>query len=142
MNICVVYFSRTGNTKSMAEAIANSTNSSAFDITSCEPSVVENFDMVIIGTPVEGSRPAKEILKFIEKMPEVEGKKAIVFCTYALWKARVLKTLANKLAKKGYVTILSASKRKVKPNETDFSDTLDKIRKAISKMSFEVALGT
>jgi flavodoxin len=133
MKACVIYFSRTGNTKSMAEAISDSIKASAFDITSCEPSVVEDFDMLILGTPVEGLRPAKEILNFIEQMPEAEGKKTIVFCTYALWKARTLRTLANKLAKKGYDTVLSVSKKGVKPNKTDFSDILDQIEKAIEK---------
>ena len=132
MKACVIYFSRTGNTKSMAEAISGSIKASAFDITSCEP-VVEDFGMMIIGTPVEGLRPAKEILNFIEKMPEAKGKKTIIFCTYALWKARTLRTLANKLAKKGYDTILSVSKKGVKPNKTDFSDILDQIEKAIEK---------
>ena len=131
MKACVIYFSRTGNTKSMAEAISDSIKASAFDITSCEPSVVEDFDMLIVGTPVEGLRPAKEILNFIEKMPETEGKKTIVFCTYALWKRNTLKIMANKLAKKGYDTILSISKKGIKQNETDLSDILDQITKSI-----------
>ena len=133
MKACVIYFSRTGNTTSMAEAISDSIKASAFNITSCEPSVVENFDILILGTPVEGFRPARKILNFIEQMPEAEGKKTIVFCTYALWKARTVRTLANKLAKKGYDTILSVSKKGVKPNKTDFSDILDQIEKAIEK---------
>lgn len=120
MKACVIYFSRTGNTKSMAEAISDSIKASAFDITSCEPSVVEDFDMLILGTPVEGLRPAKEILNFIEQMPEAEGKKTIVFCTYALWKARTLRTLANKLAKKGYDTVLSVSKKESNQTKPTF----------------------
>ncbi len=71
MRPCVLYFSRTGNTKRMAEAIAESTKASAFDIVSSEPSVVENYDLLIIGTPVEGFRPAKETLAFIERLPEL-----------------------------------------------------------------------
>ncbi len=31
---------------------------------------------------MEGASPAKEAAAFIESMPRVEGKKAIVFCTY------------------------------------------------------------
>ena len=37
MRIVVLYFSRTGNTKFMAEAIANAIKAPAFDITSSEP---------------------------------------------------------------------------------------------------------
>src|SRR3990170_1850728 len=111
MKTCVLYFSRTGNTKRLAEAISGSTKAPAFDITSSEPSIVENYDMLILGTPVEGSRPAKETLAFIERIPETKGKKAILFCTYRIWKGSTLKILEKKLASKGYDAILSVSKK-------------------------------
>lgn len=133
MRTCVLYFSRTGNTKLMAEAISDSTKAPAFDITSSEPSVIEDFDMLILGTPVEGSRPAKEILAFIERLPKGEGKKAILFCTYTLWKGSTFKVLAKELAKKGYDPILSVSKKGVKPNKTDFSGIIDEIKKVLEK---------
>jgi len=131
MKPIVMYFSRTGNTKRMAEAISKSTKATAYDIASCDPEFVKDFDLLILGTPVEGFRPARETMKFIDQLPETEGKKAIVFCTYAIWKRNALKTMAKKLAKKGYETILSISKKGVKPNETDFSDVLDQITKSI-----------
>jgi hypothetical protein len=61
-----------------------STEAPAFDMTSIAPSVVEDFDFLILGTPVEGFRPAKETMTFVERLPKTEGKKAILFCTYAL----------------------------------------------------------
>jgi len=39
--------------------------------------------------------------------------------------------LAKELANKGYDIILSVSKKGVKPNETDFSDILDEIKKCL-----------
>jgi flavodoxin len=134
MKPVVLYFSRTGNTKRMAEAISESTKAPAFDIASSEPSVVENYDMLIIGTPVEGSRPAKEILAFIERLPKTEGKKAILFCTYALWKGSTFKILEKELASKGYDTILSVSKKGVRPDKpADFSDSIGEIKKVLGK---------
>jgi flavodoxin len=112
MKPCVLYFSRTGNTKRMAEAISDSTKALAFDIASSEPSVVENYDLIILGTPVEGSRPAKEIFAFIERLPKAEGKTVILFCTYSIWKGSTFKVLAKELASKGYDTILSVSKKR------------------------------
>jgi multimeric flavodoxin WrbA len=117
----------------MAKAISDSTKAPAFDIASSEPSVVENCDLLILGTPVEGSRPTKEVLAFIERLPKAEGKKTILFCTYALWKGSTFKVLAKELANKGYDTILSVSRKGVKPNETDFSDILDEIKKVLAK---------
>lgn len=134
MKPCVLYFSRTGNTKRMAEAVSESTKAPAFNIASSEPSVVEDFDLLIVGTPVEGSRPAKEALAFVERLPKTEGKKAILFCTHLFWKGSTFKVLEKELSSKGYDTILSVSKRGVKPDKpADFSDSINKIQKALEK---------
>ena len=114
MQPCVLYFSRTGNTKRMAEAIANALKIPVFDVTSVKSTIVESHNLLILGTPVEGFGPTKEILVFIEDLPEGEGKKTILFCTNALWKGNTFKTLEKKLSSKGYVVILSASKKGIK----------------------------
>jgi flavodoxin len=133
MKPCVLYFSRTGNTKRMAEAIAEATKAPIFDIASSEPSVVEDFDMLILGTPVEGFSPAKETVDFVERLPKTEGKKAILFCTCAFWKGRTFGVLTKKLSSKGYDTMLSISK-KMKPDQpADFSDSIDKIKQVLEK---------
>ncbi len=132
MKPCVVYFSRTGNTKLMAEAISKATKAPSFDMTSCEPSVVENFDLLIIGTPVEGFNPAKEAKEFVENLPRTESKKAIIFCTYALWKGRTFGTFKKALAKKGYKTILEVSKKGIKQDQpADFSESITKIAETL-----------
>jgi len=134
MNACVLYFSRTGNTKRLAEAIADTVKAPIFNIASTEPSALENFDLLILGTPVEGSRPAKETLAFIENMPKKEGKKAILFCTYAVWKSSTFKILEKQLASKGYESILSVSKKGMKPDkEADFSEVVGEVRKVLEK---------
>ena len=114
MKPCVLYFSRTGNTKRFAEAISDLTKAPVFDIASSEPSVVENYDLVILGTPVEGFKPAKETVAFVERLPKAEDKKAILFCTCRLWKGSTFSVLKKELASKGYDTILNVSK-KMKP---------------------------
>jgi flavodoxin len=93
----MLYFSRIGNTKRMAEALAESTNAPVFGITSSEPLAVTGFDMLIVGTPVEGFSPAKETVAFLELLPKTEGKKAILFCTRALWKGRTFGVLKKTL---------------------------------------------
>jgi flavodoxin len=134
MKPCVLYFSRTGNTKRMAEAISESTKAAVFNITSSESSVVEDFDLLIVGTPVEGFRPAVETMDFVERLPKTEGKKAILFCTHALWKGSTFKVLEKELSNKGYDTILSVSKKGVKPGKpADFSDSINKIKKVLEK---------
>ena len=134
MKPCVLYFSRTGNTKRMAEAISEAIKASVFSMTSSEPSVVEDFDLLIVGTPVEGFRPAKETVEFVERLPKTEGKKAILFCTYALWKGRTFGVLKKELSSKGYKTILDVSTKGMKPDlPVDFSESISKIQKALEK---------
>ena len=134
MKTCVLYFSRTGNTKRMAEAIAEATKAPTFNIASSEPSIAENYDLLILGTPVEGFRPAMETVAFVERLPKAEGKKAILFCTCALWKGRTFKVLEKELSRKGYDIILSVSKKGMTPGKpADFSDSINKIQKALEK---------
>jgi flavodoxin len=134
MKPCVLYFSRTGNTKRMAEAIAEAAKAPAFDMTSSEPSVVEEFDLLIVGTPVEGFRPAKETVAFVERLPKTEGKKAILFCTCTFWKGRTFGVLKKELSSKGYETIFDVSKKGMKPDQpVEFSDSISKIQKALEK---------
>ena len=133
MKACVLYFSLTGNTKRFAEAISELIEAPAFDITSCEPSTVTDYDLLIIGTPVMGMQPAPLVSTFVKRLPQGYGKKAIVFCTYAIAKGGVLKGLEKELAKKGYLTILSVDKRGVKPNKVDFKDVLAKVSRAVEE---------
>jgi flavodoxin len=131
MRTVVLYFSRTGNTKFMAEAIANAIKAPAFDIASSEPAVVEDYDMVILGTPVEGFRPSKDALAFAERLPTTDSKKAILFCTYKLGKGSTFKSLSKALADKGYNSVLDVSKRGVKIGKTEFSDAIKEIQKVM-----------
>ena len=134
MKPCVLYFSRTRNTNRLAEAISESIEAPAFDIAVSEPSVVENFDLLILGTPVEGSRPAKEASAFIERLPKAEDKKTILFCTYALWKGRTFNILKKGLSRKGYTIIIDVSKKGMKPDKpADFSEIINKIKKSLQK---------
>jgi flavodoxin len=134
MKACVLYISRTGNTKRLAEAISGLLKAPVFDISHApEPLVVHDFDLLVIGTPVTGLRPAPEVQYFVKHLSECTGKKAILFCTYAVRQGGTLKVLEKELAKKGYATILSVSKRGLKPSKADFADVLDKIDKAVEE---------
>ena len=135
MKTCVVYFSRTGNTKRLAQAIADTAKAPIFDIAATQPSTIEGFDLLIIGTPVEGSSPAKEASAFIENLPEVEGKKAIVFCTNRIFgSGRTMKIMEKMLDCKGYKTVLKVSKKGMKPDkEADFSGVLVDVKRTLEK---------
>jgi flavodoxin len=68
MNAAVVYFSRTGNTKRLAQAISDYLKAPLLDLTLTVPSSMEKYDLLVLGTPVEGASPAKETLAFLQGM--------------------------------------------------------------------------
>ena len=134
MKACVLYISRTGNTKRLAEAIAELLKAPVFDLAaSPAPSVADDFDLLAIGTPVMGMRPTPEVHSFVKRLPECAGKKVILFCTYAIRQGGTLKVLEKELTQKGYTTILCVSKRGLKPSKADFSDVLEKVNKAVEE---------
>ncbi|MGA2386903.1 MAG: flavodoxin family protein [Candidatus Bathyarchaeia archaeon] len=131
MKACVLYISRTGNTKRLAEAIADLLKAPIFNITSApDPSLVLDFDLLIIGTPVMGLKPAPEVHSFVKRLPNSTEKKTILFCTYAIKQGGTLKVLEKELTTKGYVNVLSVSKRGLKPSKTDLQDVLCQISNA------------
>jgi flavodoxin len=135
MNAAVVYFSRTGNTKRLAEAIANTVKAPLFDLTQVEPAKISAYDLLIFGTPVEGASPAKDAQTYIESLPAATGKKAIIFCTWKLFgNERTMKAIEKELSSKGYETILKVSKKGIKPGQdADFSKVLSEVKLALEK---------
>ena len=131
MKTAVFYFSRTGNTKRFAESISESLKAPLFDIATAKPSLAADYDLLVIGTPVNGFRPVPEVLSFVQKLPENANKKTILFCTYAVSKGSTFKILEQELYKKGYKNLLSVSKRGVKPSKADFAESLKEITKCV-----------
>ena len=84
----------------MAEAIGNFLKAPIFDVANLESSVADDYQLLIIGTPVTGLRPAPEVTSFVKSLPECDSKKTILFCTYALKQGGTLKVLEKELAKK------------------------------------------
>lgn len=134
MKACVLYVSLTGNTRMFAETIADSLKiKTVCDITATEPSVVNEYDTIILGTPVHGFNPSKESLSFVERLPEGKGKRAILFCTYRLWKGRTFGKLKKELKKKGYNTVLCVSAKGKEFNEEMFSEATAKIANELNE---------
>ena len=134
MKACVLYFSLTGNTRKFAETISEALSiQPVCDITATEPSAVNEYDVIILGTPVHGFNPSKESFAFVENMLEGKGKQAILFCTYRLFKGRVFSKLKKELKKKGYSTVLCVSAKGKEFSKDDFTDATAKIEKALKE---------
>ncbi len=69
-------------------------------------------------------------------MNKVEGRKAILFCTYRIFgNERTMKTMEKELKSKGYETILKVSKKGMKPDkETDFSEIVSEVKNTLNQL--------
>jgi len=101
-----------------------------------QPSTLENYDLLILGTPVEGASPAKETQAFIANMPNTAGKKAILFCTYRIFgNEKTMNAIEKTLSARGFETILKVSKKDMKPGqEADLSEVLGKVKNTLEKL--------
>ena len=98
MKLCVSYISHTGNTKRFAEAISELLKAPIFNITTSEPSTVAEFDLLIIGTPVTGFKPASAAPAFMKRLPQGEDKKGNSFLHLRPAKGETLKAMEKALA--------------------------------------------
>ena len=74
MKILIIYFSQTGNTKKIAEAIHEITSknhdSTLERIKKVKIEDLVNFDLIFIGSACHDSDLAKPVLRFLKKIPE------------------------------------------------------------------------
>ena len=94
----VVYCSRGGNTRKVAEAIANELGVSAKEIRTA--GVVSREAFILLGSGNYGGKPVKEVVDFIEKNCH-QGGKVAVFGTSAGDKGNEVAAIEKLLAKKG-----------------------------------------
>ncbi|WXG39515.1 MAG: flavodoxin domain-containing protein [Candidatus Freyarchaeum deiterrae] len=87
----VVYWSRYGNTKAVAEAIAKGINTTkkaeaaVKDVKETKPEEALEYDALIIGSPNNGGGPVGDIKNFLKKLEKLDlkGKAGAVFDTHA-----------------------------------------------------------
>ena len=82
MKALVIYYSKTGNTKKIAEAIAEELKAELKSVD--EPIEVGNYDLICVGTSVYAGCVCSKIKNFMNNLPNLEGKKTAGFCTMAL----------------------------------------------------------
>lgn len=99
----LIYESLTGTTQKAAELIAEELRSSGVEVTACSVDEVDfaaiaQADLVVVGSWVDGllivgQRPGKA--GKLRQLPVIDGKKAAVFCTYAINPGKTLAKLTE-----------------------------------------------
>lgn len=102
MNAVVIYESLTGNTRRAGELIAAQLRAAGWSAVACPVTAVDYqavsaAELVVIGTwtdglIIAGQRPGRA--GRIRRLPVLTGKRAAVYCTYAIDAGRTLEKLA------------------------------------------------
>ena len=81
MKRAVVYYSRSGNTKAVAEAIAQASAAKAVSADDPAAKITEPVDFLFVGGALYFHGIDKNLKAFLEALPEGAAKKAAVFST-------------------------------------------------------------
>lgn len=126
MNVLVLYNSRNGHTRSMAEAVAQAARDLKHNVTiksviEVRQTDIESADALFIGTWVHGLilfgvKPAGAEL-WVPALPSLEGKPVGVFCTYAFNPRGSLRALGAMLEARGARVVGQQAVHRSRPSE-------------------------
>ena len=124
--VAVIYWSGTGNTGAMANAVAEGAKAAGADVsllTCADVNGVSSFDAVALGCPAMGAEELEdsEFLPMLEGIePELARKKVALFGSYGWGDGEWMRTWEARCADKG-ITLAAAS---VMANEAPDDDAL------------------
>lgn len=81
MNIAVRYYSRSGNTKAVAEAIAAAANVKAVSVDQPAAALAEPADVLFIGGALYAYGIDSHMKEYLKSLKKGDAKKAVVFST-------------------------------------------------------------
>jgi flavodoxin/NAD-dependent dihydropyrimidine dehydrogenase PreA subunit len=110
MEVNFIYFSQTGNTRQVARVMADSFREGGhaarmMSLHEANPEDAVWGDLLGVGTPTFSSKAPQPVMRFLDALPPLKGKKAFVYATCGGAPGRVLFDMANSLRKKGACVI-------------------------------------
>ena len=109
-SIIFVYSYHSMSTKKIANAIGAKINASIIDINeNSELISLDNYDLVGFGAGIAGGKHYPQMLKYAEKLPNVQNKKAFIFSTSGMYSDKQMlknhKALKDLLQNKGFLIV-------------------------------------
>ena len=89
MNIAVRYYSKSGNTRAVAEAVAEAVGVKAVSVDTAEADIKEPVDLLFIGGALYAYGLDKHLKEYLKTLKKENVKKAVVFSTSWLSKHSV-----------------------------------------------------
>jgi flavodoxin len=107
MRTLIVYVSvHHGNTKKVAEAMANILNADLLQVKQADADVLEQYDLVGFGSGIYFGRHHGSLLDLVDRLPIFRNRKALIFSTSGLRKMRFVhnfdRPLRTRLDRKGF----------------------------------------
>ena len=99
METAVRYYSKLGNTKKIAEAIAEEAGVKALSVTD-EPDITEYVDVLFLGGAPYANIMAPELRKYAARLSPDKIGRAVLFTT-SNWSRRTVRALRKMLMEKG-----------------------------------------
>lgn len=96
------------NTERVAQTIARDLEAEIKNVQQVDPSSLSSYDLVGFGSGVYFSNLSKELQGFVDKLPQVAGKKAFIFSTSGRTGKAAAKfhgSLREKLQSKGFSVV-------------------------------------
>lgn len=142
MNVPVVYWSGTGNTRAMAGAVAEGIRSAGaepilMEVADADVAVLVSEDVFALGCPSMGAEQLEEteMEPFVESLePFVSGKKILLFGSYGWGDGEWMRDWAERMRNAGAVLIRDEG---VITNESPDEEALEKCRAAGKELAAE-----
>ena len=132
MNIQVRYYSRSGNTKILAEAIAKGVNVEAMSVDKSEALINEKVNCLFIGGALYAYGLDKKLKSFLAKLNPKNIDKAVVFSTSWISKHSI-DLIKKALIDKGIKVEEEYFYAKNKPTDVELKEAENFAKKFISK---------
>lgn len=121
MNYAVRYYSRSGNTKAVAEAIAKAAGVPAVSVDSTEAAISKPADVLFIGGALYAYGIDSHLKDYLKTLSKKDVKKAVVFSTS--WVSKHAIDLIKKgLAEQGIAVAEEVFYVRNKPNESQLKE--------------------
>ncbi|WP_208028835.1 flavodoxin family protein [Rhabdothermincola sediminis] len=134
MKVVIVYESLTGNTKRAAELMGGLLAERGVDTTVCPITAIDHqalalADLVVVGGWVDGlffvgQRPGRAAR--LESFPPIDGKRCLVYCTYAIDPGKTLEKLTRIMERRGAEVLggMTIKRSRLEQGAREFVDRL------------------
>ena len=135
MKAILIYESLTGNTHKAADLIGEELSRGGLEIMAVNPTTAVDLqalsiaELVVVGTwtdgiLVVGQKPGRAAR--LAQLPAMQGKRAVVYCTYAINPGRTIDKMMGIIGQRGADVIggLALNRRHLADGARDFSDRL------------------